>query len=123
MLWFTLDPARWRIACIFVRNPLVRISDRIEAAILIAVVGILLVAVPMAGVIGTAVYESRSRSLAAQARTSHEVTATAIKDSVRTLRFNSAPATVWARWQFNGGEHTGPLRWDRAIVRAGDQTD
>jgi hypothetical protein len=123
MQWFTLDPARWRIACILVRNPLVRISDRIEAAVLIAVVGILLVAVPIAGVIGTAVYESSSRALAAQARTSLKVTATANKDSVQALRFDSASATVWARWQINGGERTGPLRWDRAIVRAGDQMD
>lgn len=123
MQWFTLDPARWRIAYIFVRNPLVRISDRIEAAALIEVVGILLVAVPIAGVIGTAVYESSSRALAAQARTSLTVTATANKDGVQTLRFNTAPATVWARWQINGGEHTGPLRWDRAVVRAGDQMD
>jgi hypothetical protein len=37
MQWFTLDPARWRIAYTFVRNPLVRISDRIDAAVLIAV--------------------------------------------------------------------------------------
>jgi hypothetical protein len=35
-----------------------------------AVVGIVLVAVPIAGAIGTAVYESSSRALAAQARTS-----------------------------------------------------
>jgi hypothetical protein len=123
MQWFVLDPARWRIAHIFVRNPLVRISDRIEAAVLIAVVGILLVAVPIAGAIGTAVYESSIRALAAQAPTSHTVTASAIKDGVQNVRFNSGPATVWASWHINGGEHTGPLRWDRATVRAGDQMD
>lgn len=120
---FEMNVARWRTAHIFVHSPLVRISDRIEAAVLIAVVGILLVAVPMAEAVGTAADESSSRSLAAQAPTSRKVTATAIKDSVQNMRYSTGSATAWARWQINGGQHTGHLRWDRPRVRTGDRME
>lgn len=56
---FTVDPARWPLAASLRRgHPLVRTADRIEAAVLAAVVMLSLVALPIAGAVGTAVYDS-----------------------------------------------------------------
>jgi hypothetical protein len=120
---FTLDPARWRIARTFTRNPLIRLSDRIEAWVLMVAVGVVLVSAPIAGAVGTAVYESSSRTLAAEALTSQSVTATATKGTAGTVLFNSGPVTIPARWQIDGREHTGLLNWDRPDVSVGDQME
>ncbi|MGY4649462.1 Rv1733c family protein [Mycobacterium sp. URHB0021] len=120
---FTVDPARWRIARIFARNPLIRVSDRIEALVMALMVGVLLVSVPIAGAVGTAVYDSSSQRLAEQAPTSHTVAATAIKSSIDTAGLKTVPVSVMARWQVNGREHTGLLKWDRPEVSVGDQMD
>jgi hypothetical protein len=54
---FTVDLARWPL---FLRlrgsHPLVRAVDRIEAAVLTAAVALALIALPIAGAVGTAVY-------------------------------------------------------------------
>ena len=78
---FTLDWGRsWTIRA-FGRNPLVRFSDRVEAVVLVLVFATALAVIPVAGAIGTAVYESRARLYTEQAQTRHTVAATAIEDS------------------------------------------
>jgi len=102
------------------RNPLVRRVDRLE--LLIVALGILAVAVAaaLAGALGTAVHDSRSRVYIAQAEARHAVTATATEDSTLVLRVDDSTATrVTARWRANGTEHTGILNWDR-VVKSGD---
>jgi hypothetical protein len=93
----------------FGRNPLVRTSDRIEALLLILAVAVALVAAPIAGAIGTAVYEARSHAYVERATSRHTVTAIAVEDSVTTVR----PYTIDTIT-----EHTGSFEWDD-MVKAG----
>ena len=69
---------RWWIQ-VFRRNPLVRRSDRIEVLVLGFAVLLTVVAIPVAGAIGTFVHDARTRVYAEEALTRHEVTATAIE--------------------------------------------
>ena len=70
---------RWWIQ-VFRRNPLVRPSDRIEVLVLGFAVLLTVVAIPIAGAIGTFVHDARTRIYAEEALTRHQVTATAIED-------------------------------------------
>ena len=60
---FTVRSPRWLVVRLFGRNPLIRISDRIEALALVLTVVVSLLAAPIAAAVGTAVYDSRSRPL------------------------------------------------------------
>ncbi|PRC49488.1 hypothetical protein C6A85_74460, partial [Mycobacterium sp. ITM-2017-0098] len=62
-------------------NPLVRATDRIEAAATLLAVFVVLAAVPIAGAAGTAVYDDLSRAFAAERASRHEVDAVASRDS------------------------------------------
>jgi hypothetical protein len=117
---FILAPVGGWIVRAFGRNPLVRTSDRIEALLLILAVTVALVAAPVAGAIGTAVYEARSHAYAEQATSRHPVTAMAVEDSTTTVEpFTVDTITVDARWRIDGTEHTGSFEWDH-MVKAGD---
>ena len=59
MLTLTVDPRRWFQVHTFSRNPLVRGSDRLEALIIVLAILVSLLAVPVAGAVGTAVYDAR----------------------------------------------------------------
>ena len=102
------------------RNPLVRGVDRLE--LLIVALGILAapVAAALAGALGTAVHDSRSRVYIAQAQTRHTVIARATEDSTLVLAGRRQHGDgVSARWRVNGTEHTGSFNWDR-VVKTGD---
>jgi len=102
------------------RNPLVRGVDRLELSIVVLGILVVAVAAALAGALGTAVHDSRSRVYIAQAETRHAVTARATDDSTVVLRVDDSTATrVTARWRANGTEHTGTLNWDR-VVKSGD---
>jgi hypothetical protein len=64
------------------RNPLVRTSDRVQAAMLVPAVMVSILAAPAVAAIGTAVHESMSQRYTEQAQTRHTVTATVINDIV-----------------------------------------
>ena len=81
---FTVRLPRWLVVRLFGRNPLIRISDRIEALVLVLTVVVSLLAVPIAAAVGTAVYDSRSRLYAEQAQTQAQVTATVIDSPARS---------------------------------------
>ena len=108
---FTLAPVGGWIVRAFGRNPLVRTSDRIEALLLILAVTVALAAAPIAGAIGTAVYEARSHAIVERATSRHTVTAIAVEDSVTTV----LPYTIDTIT-----EHTGSFEWDD-MVKAGDR--
>jgi hypothetical protein len=56
---FTVDPIRWPLVVrLRGRHPLVRATDRIEAAALVVAVVLASIALPIAGAVGTAVYDS-----------------------------------------------------------------
>jgi hypothetical protein len=104
------------------RNPLVRFSDRLEAVVLVLVFATALVVTPVAGAIGSAVYEGRAGLYAEQAQTRHTLAATAIEDStVIVARYDEA-FRVNVRWLANGVENFGSLDLTYQ-TKAGDQLD
>ena len=61
MQTFTIGLGRGWWVRLLGRNPLVRSSDRIEVMVLSLAVLLTVVAVPVAGAIGTSVYDARTR--------------------------------------------------------------
>lgn len=102
---FTVRSPRWLVVRLFGRNPLIRISDRIEALALVLVVVVSLLALPIGAAVGTAVYDSRSCLYAEQAQAQTQVTATVIDSPAR-----GDTITVRARWFAAGAEHTGAVK-------------
>jgi hypothetical protein len=102
------DPRRWRTVRAFGRNPLLRISDRIEAVLMVSAVAISLLALPVAGAIGTAVYDARSRFYADEAHARQPISArvTATRRGVAVVRPYMDTVIVEARWQSRGVQHT-----------------
>lgn len=100
---FTVRAPLW-LRVLFSRNPLIRVSDRLEAFALVLTFAVSLLAAPAAGAIGTAVYGSRTQFHAAQAQGRTEVTATVLDAPAR-----SDLTQVHARWFAAGVEHTGKV--------------
>ena len=119
---FTLGLLRWRFVRMFGRNPLVRISDRVEAAVLGLAIVVWLLAAPVAGAVGTAVHDSRSHLYAEQAQTRHAVTATVTDTTDPAAEPDSATKliTVRARWLAGGLERTGVVT-EQSTIKAGDR--
>lgn len=112
-------PVGWRLAHGLGRNPLLRTSDRIETVVLLLAVAVSLIVVPIAGTIGTAVYDARGRVYAEEAHSRYPVTATVVGESTAAVRENMAATVVQIRWRTEGGEHTDAFALDHA-VKTGD---
>lgn len=119
---FALHLPRWWIIRVCGRNPLIRLTDRIEAAMLVLAVAVSITALPVAAAVATAVHAAHAAAYAEQARTRHPVTAIAVHDSTDIVRPFAVTSTVTARWHTPRGDHTGPLESDSA-VKAGDRID
>lgn len=117
---FIPGPGRGWFTRLFGRSPLVRTTDRIEALILILGIVVALLAVPVAGAVGTAVYSSRGAVYEQQARSRHTVQATVLADSTSAVRPYSVSFDFPARWQYRGVQHETVLGWDRPAT-AGDR--
>jgi hypothetical protein len=102
---YALDPRCWRIGRIFCRNPLLRRTDRIEALAMLAALIVSLIAIPVAGVAGGAVYGARDSQYTQEAHQRHAVTATVTDVGAD----RSAATVVQARWPVATGERTGAL--------------
>ncbi|WP_167099729.1 hypothetical protein [Mycobacterium sp. DL592] len=100
----------WRL---FTRNALVRTSDRVESLVSILAVALVLLALPLAGAIGTEVHASRSAAYQEQVRTRHTVAATVLDDSTSTVRPYEVSFDVHARWYDHGVAHEDVFGWDR----------
>ncbi|MCV7221509.1 hypothetical protein H7I95_11395 [Mycolicibacterium elephantis] len=120
-------PIRW----LFSRNPLVRGVDRLEAVIVLITASVALMAVPVAGAVGTAVHDSRSQVYAQQAQSRHPWTATVTGDAISADELDitaGIPAmprqtiTVPARWVVDGSEHRGMVN-AAPTVALGDRVD
>ncbi len=102
----------WRL---FTRNALVRTSDRVESVVSILAVALVLLALPLAGAIGTAVHDSHSADYQEQVRT-----ATPGGDGARrqpsTVRPYAVSFDVHARWYDHGIAHEDVFGWDRPPV-------
>jgi hypothetical protein len=119
---FTFDARRWRIIRAFGSSPLIRISDRIEAILIVSAVAISLLAAPVAGAIGTAVYDARSRTYSDEAHTRRPISATVTttRRGVTTVRPYMDSAIVEVRWRLGGIEHTADFS-ARHPATVGDQ--
>lgn len=106
------------------RNPLVRHADRVQAWAFVLAAAITLLAIPVAGAIGTSVYDSQIRFYAEEAEHRHPVTATALENS--TVAVGPGPEDVSffvrASWTDAGADHVDVVEWaDKATI--GDQAD
>lgn len=106
---FTVRLPQWSLFRLFRSNPLVRTSDRIEALVVALAVMVSLLAVPVAGAVGTAVHDSRRDVYVQQHQTRHLVTATIIADTAGQDFSHTSTATMAARWSAAGSEHSGPV--------------
>ena len=120
MQTFTIGLGRGWWVRLLGRNPLVRSSDRIEVMVLSLAVLLTVVAVPIAGAIGTFVYDAHTRVYAEEAQTRHQVTATAIEDGTVVMQPKSLSFTARATWSAAGRDHSDIVTWSDQ-VKAGDQ--
>ncbi len=112
---FVIRPTAWPIVRVFSRNPLIRMSDRIDAAVAPLAVLLVVIALACAGVIGTLAHDAESRRYLEEAKTRHTVTATAVEDSRPGATPGSAAVKALVRWQANGAEHTDLIAWDQPV--------
>lgn len=91
-------------------NPLVRATDRIEAVATLLVVLLAIVAVPIAGAMGTAVYDDLARTFAAERPSRHAVDAVAVGASHVAPQPYERPHLTEIRWEFAGTTHTDEIR-------------
>jgi hypothetical protein len=119
---FTVRMPRSLFVRLFGLNPLVRITDRVEALLLVFAFVVSIVALPVAAAVGTAVYDSRSRVYAAQALTRQKVTATITGNSDAGRNLGSPTVAAPARWVAEGTEHTGLVVVERT-AKPGDRVD
>ena len=119
---FTLGLDRCWIVRALSGNSRVRVSDRVEAVLRIAVLATALVVAPVAGALGIAVYDAHARTYLAGSQTRRIVTATAVEDSTVIGQRYSVAFRANARWQVDGSERVGSLDLDHA-VKAGDPLD
>ena len=120
MLAFRLDPGRWWIARPLGRNPLLRGADRLEALLILVVMAGWLLVVPIAGAVGTAIYDGRHRLYAEEALTRHRVVATVVEGTAETAGDYDGPAPVRAVWPVAGGERTRAFTFDTP-AKSGDR--
>jgi hypothetical protein len=102
-------PRRPVVARLWGRDPLVRSSDRFEALALVLAVVVALLAVPIAGAIGTVVHDSRRDHYAEQASNRSSVVATVTDIPTFPDGPPIGAITVPATWSVGGIEHTGGL--------------
>ncbi|WP_051174391.1 Rv1733c family protein [Amycolatopsis orientalis] len=105
------------------RNPLARLSDRLEAALVIGVVLVALLAIPFAVAMGSEAYDAGLRRAGEETADRHEATAVLVADAPPAqVRFDGVPVEetvkVRARWTAPGG----PVREDVVTVDPGSGT-
>lgn len=102
------------------RHPLVRPSDRAEALSMLLAVVVAVLAIPMAGAVGTSVHEARAKFYSEQAASRHAVTATAMEDTAAVVQPDSVTFDVRARWNAFGTNHVETISWP-IRAKAGDR--
>lgn len=109
MQMFTLGLGSW-LRCLSGRNPLVRVSDRVEAAAVLVAVTVALLAAPIAGAMGTAAHDALARQYAIDRAARKQVTATVTEDSMLAPQAYQEPFLTQIRWDFAGAVHTAEVR-------------
>ncbi len=117
---FTFGAGRSWIVRLIGRHPLVRTSDRTEARFVLLAVVVAVLAIPLAGAVGTSVHDVRAKFYAEQAASRHTVTATAMEDTTTVVRPDAVSFDVRARWNAAGTSHIDTITWPKR-AKAGDQ--
>jgi hypothetical protein len=117
MQTFTLRFGLWNRLSL--GNPLVRATDRVEAAASVLLVLLALLAIPVAGAMGTAVYDDLASTFAEQRPSRHEVDAVAVRASHIAPQPYERPHLTEIRWEFAGATHTDEIR--TAEMEAGER--
>jgi uncharacterized protein HemX len=107
MSTFTLDPRRWWPMCVFGRNPLIRAVDRLEVLMIVVAFVLSLIAIPIAGALGTAVYGARHQLYVQQAQTRHPVVTMVIADAA-VVDNEFKPPEQSKFWLDNDGNRVSP---------------
>jgi hypothetical protein len=94
---FAIRPMTWPVLRLFSRNPLMRASNRVEAAVVTLAALLVVIAGACAGVIGMMVHGAETQNYLAQARTRHAVVARAVDDSKPAGSVETTASTVHAR--------------------------
>jgi hypothetical protein len=98
----------------------VRPSDRAEARFVLLAIVVAVLAIPLAGAVGTSVHDVRAKFYAEQAAARHTVTATAMEDTTTVVRPDSVSFDVRARWNAAGANHIDTITWPKR-AKAGDR--
>ncbi len=122
MASFVIRPVKWVAIRLLHRSPLVRTTDRVEAAVFTLAAALVVLAGPGAAAIGMTVYANEAQDYSAQAQTRHAVVATATDDSHPTVSTKPSASTVHARWQFRGVDHVDAVVTDTTL-KAGEPVD
>lgn len=109
MQTFTLGFGLW-LRRLTARNPLIRASDRIEAAAVILIFALACLAAPVAGAAGTAVYDDLNHALAGERSDRHAVEATVTHDSKLSAEAYEKPFLTAIQWHYDGTIHTDEVR-------------
>jgi hypothetical protein len=118
MQTFTLSLGSW-LRRLSARNPMVRKSDRLEAAALLIVIAVTLFAAPVAGAVGTGTHDNLKHAFAVDRINSREVEAMATRDSEWSPRSYEKPFVTPVRWHFQGAVHTDEVQTD--YMKAGNR--
>ena len=86
----------WPVLRFFSRSPLMRTTDRVEAAVAALAVLLVVAAAACAGVIGTMIHDTETQNYREQARTRHDLVARAVDDSKSAGSAESAAFAVHA---------------------------
>ena len=100
---------RWRWAQVTGRNPVVRRTDRIEAAGLVSAVLISVAMTVLGGTVGAHVYDVRAALYQADVASRHEVTATVVGTSAVRPRSTTLARATW---------HAGTVEHSATVVSA-----
>ncbi|MCD2140301.1 Rv1733c family protein [Rhodococcus pyridinivorans] len=121
----TLAVRWWRLRP-WSANPLLRGIDRVEAVAFMLLVGLMLLVVPVAGVVGTVSYAQFSEQSHQQVAEGRQVPAFVLDDDPDEASVpnplaesSSSPGPALARWEVDGVEHIGRVGLE-ARGRAGE---
>jgi uncharacterized membrane protein YqjE len=116
---FLIRPMTWPVLRFFSRSPLMRTTDRVEAAVAPLAVLLVVLAAACAGVIGTMIHDTEAQNYREQARTRHVLVARAVDDSKPAGSAETTAFGVHVRWHVDGVDQTGVLATQYAVKAGG----
>lgn len=111
-----LIPQRWPLFRLASRNPLLRLSDRLESLAHWAAVVFAIIAIPLTVSVGHDVHGALVHTLEEQSQTVHPVTATAVRNSESLITPDGGDAMVQARWTYNSVSYSDTVHVDTTVT-------